>query len=460
MSLNVIRKTCILCLPILLAVATAFYFGRDSLFSQQHTQWIEAFYTIALTANIGYFTNYIAIKMLFKPHYKTAFGRQGLIPKNQEKLAEKLSQTMMDNFLSSQQWREYLVNSKLISQILCDIRKGTSEWLDKQKNIELIEQSIALYLTQNSANINSALNQVQHKMVHKFVDDIEPQDLLKQGFEWLAFQFENEPVKMQQMIEPIIRTIAENIPDIAQGLANALDAHIEEQDTIKRGIAKMAKWSADFDNEDIKKYLFRLVASFEFRETLFNGLKSLVSDYKNQSILFSSTDSQNKTHSPINLQQLLKKLATEKLDKIDWANTLKEHLILAGNCQPLLKQFHQIAFDKIEEQINNGQLDDWLIDRLIAVIEKLDLKKLVKQKANQFTPAKMEYVFQSMISEQLVFIELLGAVLGALSGLALVDIKLFAGLTTTLLGYYLLDHWLTSKRERTANTTLESTESS
>ena len=50
--------------------------------------WSEIFYIITLTANIGYFTNFIAIKMLFKPYYKTVFGRQGLIPKNQPRMAE------------------------------------------------------------------------------------------------------------------------------------------------------------------------------------------------------------------------------------------------------------------------------------------------------------------------------------------------------------------------------------
>ena len=40
---------------------------------------------------IGYFTNYLAIKMLFYPKYKT-FGIQGVLPKRKEILAKKIGE--------------------------------------------------------------------------------------------------------------------------------------------------------------------------------------------------------------------------------------------------------------------------------------------------------------------------------------------------------------------------------
>ncbi|MBD1938666.1 DUF445 family protein [Microcoleus sp. FACHB-68] len=58
---------------------------------------------------IGYFTNDIAIKMLFRPYRAYyAFGRQipftpGLIPANQERLANKISSTIMGSLLTPQE---------------------------------------------------------------------------------------------------------------------------------------------------------------------------------------------------------------------------------------------------------------------------------------------------------------------------------------------------------------------
>ncbi len=441
MGLKTIRKFCMLGLPLLLLSASLLKFCFPEF------AWGSAIYTISLTANIGYFTNYIAIKMLFKPHFKTAFGRQGLIPKNQDKLADSLSQTLIDNFLSKQQWRKYLIESDLVNTVLAEARIGSQNWLADPKNIQLVENWISDYLTQNNQQINAAIGAIQNQLIDDFVSELEPQELLSQGFEWLEHQFEKDPAKMQMMIEPIIKTIAENIPDIARGLSTALDAHIEEQDTIKRGIAKMAKWSADFDSDDIKRYLFRLVASFEFRETLFNGLKTLISEYKNKPIADSSqlasTSDQLVSQ---DLQQIFKQLLTGQLAKIDWGQTIQSQLIDSGKCQAIFNQLHAVIFDKVETELNDGPLHSWIIEELVSMIEKLDLRQMVKQKASAFSPQKMEDIFQNMISEQLVFIELLGALLGALSGLALVDIRVFAGLAALLSSYYLADLWLTSRQ--------------
>ncbi len=441
MDLNTIRKCCMLGLPLLLTSASLIKFCFPE------WVWGSALYTISLTANIGYFTNYVAIKMLFKPHFKTAFGRQGLIPKNQDKLADSLSQTLIENFLSKQQWRNYLIESNLVNTVLFEARTGSQNWLSDRKNIQLIENWLSDYLKQNSQQINAVIVDLQSQLVDDFISELEPQELLAQGFEWLELQFENDPVKMQMMIEPIIKTIAENIPDIATGLSTALDAHIEEQDTIKRGIAKMAKWSADFDSEDIKRYLFRLVASFEFRETLFNGLKTLISEYKNKPIFNSSLHPETSEQSTSSdLEQVFKQLLTSQLAKINWAQTLQSELIDSGKCSALFIQLHTILFDRIESELNDGALHSWIIEELVSMIEKLDLRQMVKQKASAFSPQKMESIFENMISEQLVFIELLGALLGALSGLALVDLKLFAGLSFTVLIFYFIDHLLTRKQ--------------
>ena len=55
---------------------------------------------------IGYFTNDIAIKMLFRPYQTIYFwGRRvpftpGLIPRNQERLAKNISDTIMGSLLT------------------------------------------------------------------------------------------------------------------------------------------------------------------------------------------------------------------------------------------------------------------------------------------------------------------------------------------------------------------------
>ncbi len=74
-----------------------------------------------LSALIGWFTNYVAIKMLFHPRKKISFlgiPIQGLLPKRQEEIAVQVSETVEAEFLS-----------------IDDIVKGL-ESLDFEKDIE------------------------------------------------------------------------------------------------------------------------------------------------------------------------------------------------------------------------------------------------------------------------------------------------------------------------------------
>ncbi len=71
------------------------------------------FWTLVLPpiagAIIGYFTNDIAIKMLFRPYRAIHFGKRrlpftpGLIPRNQERLAKRVSDTIMGSLLTPEE---------------------------------------------------------------------------------------------------------------------------------------------------------------------------------------------------------------------------------------------------------------------------------------------------------------------------------------------------------------------
>ncbi|MBW4547495.1 MAG: DUF445 family protein [Symplocastrum torsivum CPER-KK1] len=69
------------------------------------TLWIYVAPPIA-GAIIGYFTNDIAIKMLFRPYKAIYFGKRqlpftpGLIPRNQERLAKRIADTIMGSLLT------------------------------------------------------------------------------------------------------------------------------------------------------------------------------------------------------------------------------------------------------------------------------------------------------------------------------------------------------------------------
>ncbi|TQV72253.1 DUF445 family protein [Aliikangiella marina] len=442
MALHWIRNFCLFGLPIFLLVAATLKFGFADF------PFADSIYILALTANIGYFTNFIAIKMLFKPYYRTALGRQGLIPKNQPKLAKALSDTLSDHFLASEHWHEYLDNADLTGKLLSSSQAFVDDWLAQTENQQLLADALEEYIENNQQQLQSLFTELQHSLIHDLGETVDGESLIQKSFDWLETQFKEKPREMEFLIEPIVRTLAQNIPLIAQKLHDTIDTHIESQDTIRRGIAKAAKWSANINEDDIKHYLFRMVASFEFRKTLFEGLRSLVNQYR-----ISQPDIQN---SAISISDLLDDFIKYQLSEFNIAEYLQRKLKRTNIAEQIV-QFLQSTtpdiFTWLNRHLEKPENRLTINQQVIQLIEHIDLREIVEEKAASFSPQKMESIFHNMIKDQLVFIELLGALLGGLSGLALIDMRYFASFAGALLAFYLIDLILTQRNPRVTDKT-------
>ena len=74
-----------------------------------------------ISAFIGWFTNWIAIKMLFHPRQPMKLGfmtLQGIFPKRQRQFAEKLGKLVADELLSFEDIREKLTDPQKIKNII------------------------------------------------------------------------------------------------------------------------------------------------------------------------------------------------------------------------------------------------------------------------------------------------------------------------------------------------------
>lgn len=91
------------------------------------TETFNSIFDVLLSAAIGYITNYIAIEMLFKPYHKSTwhplsilslgYWKQGLVPKNKEKIGMELGQ-QVEKLLSPEQVADDLC--KMVMDLLQD----------------------------------------------------------------------------------------------------------------------------------------------------------------------------------------------------------------------------------------------------------------------------------------------------------------------------------------------------
>ena len=100
---------------------------------------------------IGYITNDLAIRMLFRPHTaKYVFGihvpfTPGIIPKEKGRIAKAIGQVISENLMNQEVLGQYLLSDVMIGKL----RSGVDGFIETQKgNEETLRQFIGHYLSE------------------------------------------------------------------------------------------------------------------------------------------------------------------------------------------------------------------------------------------------------------------------------------------------------------------------
>lgn len=122
---------------------------------------------------IGYITNDIAIRMLFRPHTaKYVLGihipfTPGIIPKEKGRIAEAIGDVISENLMNQEVLKRYLLSEEMMAKI----RLSVEDFISRQKvNEETVGQFLSHYLSDEeiqsvAKSVNTSLtNQISFKM--------------------------------------------------------------------------------------------------------------------------------------------------------------------------------------------------------------------------------------------------------------------------------------------------------
>ncbi len=180
---------------------------------------------------IGYITNDLAIRMLFRPHtVKYVFGMHipftpGIIPKEKGRIAKAIGQVISENLMNQEVLRQYLLSDAMIGKL----RSGVDGFIETQKgNEEILRQFIGHYLTEEeingiATNINANLSgQIKSKLTDSTVGDKVAHLAIEHVFENLSSDKESDElldtvIGMPKAIgKKILRTILATLQDSAE----------------------------------------------------------------------------------------------------------------------------------------------------------------------------------------------------------------------------------------------------
>lgn len=160
--------------------------------------WIEIVMPPTVGFFIGWTTNWVAIKMLFRPHKaKHIFGMHvpltpGIIPKEKGRIAKAIGDVISENLMNSEVLGQYLLSESITNKL----RSSINGFFETQKqNEESVEQFLMHYLTEDeiksmtqgvnktlTSQIKSKLsdeavgNKVAHIAVERVINNMSAED--------------------------------------------------------------------------------------------------------------------------------------------------------------------------------------------------------------------------------------------------------------------------------------------
>lgn len=141
--------------PILARVRAAFLLVLPALTAtlfiltlvKSDSQVIRYSFRICMSGLVGFYTNWIAIKMLFHPREPLALsGWQGLIPKNKGKLAVQIGEEVQGKLLSPEVIAEHVSDQRLFEKGSALLLRKVRAWADTTENRQRIRNAVGGFI--------------------------------------------------------------------------------------------------------------------------------------------------------------------------------------------------------------------------------------------------------------------------------------------------------------------------
>ncbi|MGL5068668.1 MAG: DUF445 family protein [Sarcina sp.] len=202
-------------------------------------------------AIIGYFTNWLAIKMLFKPHTEKRIGGMkvpftpGLIPKEKVRIAKSVAQSVGEHLINKDSISKTLNKPEVKDKIKLALDNKTMQVLDKEGTLE--ERLKDIFKDSYSEKEKIIEEKIYDKTI-SILENKERQDKLAIfATSFIKKKLEQEPVLIIECLEKV------DLKNIVDKISNNIDSQ-SSTELIAESIDKMMD-NLDDSDKTIKEYV-------------------------------------------------------------------------------------------------------------------------------------------------------------------------------------------------------------
>lgn len=399
-------------------------------------------------ALVGYFTNSIAIRMLFRPFKpKYIMGKKvpftpGLIPTEQPKIAIKISEVIVDTLLTSADFHQLakkIITEENIEKVVDKSLDAILLELQNTEKLQLFATDIEEFITRL---VQKSVPAVVSKIASLTSDEEHIRHILDQLIDSLLNNIKITPAMANELAQKTMDNFLTS-EQIRQILLNVLNpANIENIDEIAREKSKgrvalilffvnLKEKLNRFRNfvyneqEDAHRLIEEVIGSLNLKDVLARLYLSLepgkfswqtVSHFKEGAVKFLQDY----------LEEQGESLVEPLVDKIDLPLVARNIVrrFKADEIPPeMLVRIKKSIAEFVHHYMERELFD--LVERVLAV---MDIETVIAEKITNFSPAKLEDLILSVANKELFAIVVLGGVLGFIVGC------FQSGMTLILLG--------------------------
>ena len=409
--------------------------------------WPSRFFSITLASMVGYYTNFIAIKMLFRPQKPSFFGRQGLIPRKQPELANQLGKGISEHFFNASELQQYLDDNQLLQKAAKRLKKQ----LDIALTNEQIQQKLSLWIANQVNAHTDEINQFLVKLADQNLTRLlaKETDLVKlaqQLSEYIENRIKSGEINLEEIVDKFAEIAAENIPDLAAWLHEQFEDYNESQGVIRRNFVSFLKWSSDIDEQALREQLYHLISTMEFRSGVYQFSERMLLSLTE----YLSTDAGivhiDRASGKLN-QYLVERARDEGIPLMivrmeSWLQSAQAWKTIDNSLTKIMDGLEQPLNDYLHSNKFRHNLEVWVP----KLLEQFNVEQFIAQKVKNLNTQRLEKLVLSATGEHLAAIEVLGGVLGGFAGIALFSLPTFLVLLASLLSFLGIESYLSQKQ--------------
>ncbi len=219
---------------VLLPVLAGLFRGAGYLYPG--AAWPDFGFKVFLAGTVGIWTNYFAIRMLFRPRERTAFGRQGLIPARREELTAAIAAAVARELLDPETIRSYIEENDLVGKSSARALALARGWLSRPASREKVVGWVGRQCQIHGAEYLDRFLPLASRALFRFLDEKISGETVRPLLEGALRRELEKPESRRAATRAIVTLIEENSGSIAGLFNRVIDDWIAE----KEGAAQLA----------------------------------------------------------------------------------------------------------------------------------------------------------------------------------------------------------------------------